>query len=233
MEGYLNTESSLVNSELLISLAEQLKLPLVQISSIAEVFIHDNSHADINEISEISKASLNMIEGYLMSVRLQQESSIKFEPVAIGSVMYDVSQQIRRYAKIYNCEVDIDVDKKCGLVMSSRKIFLNSMVNLSYGLISATTNSRIRLVVTSKGDSIVAGVFSKIPGLNKAMLENAKLLKTESRNPLHKVSSGMVGGVFVADSLMSLVGSGVIVSRNKNESGLAVNLVQSNQLSLV
>lgn len=221
-----------VNDDLFYCLAEQLKIPLVQISSLSE----SDSIKKNNKINEISNATLRLIDGFILSSELSDSSQFDLEPVAIGSLMYDVSQEINNYAKIYKCELNLDISNKCGLIMSNYRALHYALVNIGFSFINALSSKQersLRLTASINKDGVTAGIYVNSSDLGKELFIKSKSIKGKTYLPIQKFTSASIAGIFVADSILETIGSELKLSRNKGEVGLVTSLMKSNQLSLV
>ena len=102
------------NGLLFSSLAEQVKLPFVQIAHAAEIQkLHPNKKTleDLQKtIAVTSAAALQLIDGYLLHIRLQQQAELTLEPVSISSLLYDTAQKLDAFAKAHDCELRLELD---------------------------------------------------------------------------------------------------------------------------
>lgn len=223
------------------SLAEQVKLPFIQISHAAELLHSDQSFTGsgqlIETISLASQAALNLIDGYLLSVRLQKEPGLILEPVALSSVMYDAAQTLDAYGRAHDCEVQLELHGKYGPVMGRQEIIEAALTALGYSFIEASGSNggraKITLVLRRTIYGLSAGIFSTNDQLSNGLLKRAKALQGLVRQPLGDFSAGSGAGVFVADALFTALESPMRVSRFHSERGLASTLMPSRQLSLV
>src|SRR5665811_2203597 len=95
------TASSLLSQELLLSVAEQLKLPLLQIARQAEQG-RLTGLTDSKAIQSTADSALQLIDNYVLGVRLSLDHQLlDIEPVSISSVLYDAGQQLDNLAKSY------------------------------------------------------------------------------------------------------------------------------------
>jgi hypothetical protein len=86
------------DQRLLRALAEQLKLPLLQIARQAELAVnHDNIY--LNSINSIAEMSLRLIDGFLLSAENYGQEVLPLEPVSVSSLLYDTAQMLQPLAK--------------------------------------------------------------------------------------------------------------------------------------
>ncbi len=223
------------------NLAEQVKLPFIQIAHAAELSrMHPSEEKQYQlsqTISLTSAAALKMIDGYLLSVALQAEGRLNLEPVSISSVLYDTAQTLDAYARAHDCEIQLEVGGKYQPVMAQREAVESALTNLGYSFIEAASTagkrSRITLAVRRTSRGISTGVFSENNTLSTGLFKQAKALKGMVKQPFSEFSPGSGAGVFVADALFMRLESAMHVARLHSQRGLAATLTPSLQLSLV
>jgi hypothetical protein len=226
---------------LFTSLAEQVKLPFVQIKHAAELSQirpgKDELEQLFRTISLTSESALKLIDSYLLSVQLLQESELLLEPVSLGSIMYDTAQSLEGYARAYDCELKVVVKGKYGPVMARHDIVSAALRSLGYSFIEAVSTQGVKSVITlavrRSAHGISAGIFSESESLSHGLFKQAKILQGRARQPLGDFSAGSGVGVFVADALFNHLSSPMRVSHQSGLQGLAATLVPSRQLSLI
>lgn len=235
----IGSDYSLEVKDLFACLAEQIKMPLVQISAMADVMDPSDPEEVLgysNNISEIGMTATQLIDGFLLGLRASNQAELRLEPIPIGSLLYDVANLVLKYARIVGCEVRLEVDRNCGLVMANPRLLKSAMINLAYSFINATQpgdGKPVRIVADYSNGSIMTGVFSNTSSLSKALFDNARRIKGVAHQPLHKFSSDNSAGVFVADNLLTCLGTNLDLIRYGGGVGLAGRLMPSSQLSLI
>jgi len=223
------------------NLAEQVRMPFMQIAHAAELAAIQDDKEELRKLFSTvgvsSQAALMLIDGYLLSLRMQQEQKLELEPVSMGSVLYDAAHQIDNYAKTHNCEVQITVLGKNQPVMAQRNAVESAFINLGYSFIDAVAAmngvTRITLGAKKVPGGVSAGVFSDSNELTSLLLKQAKAISGTAKQPLALFSAGSGAGIFVADSLFSLIGRPLRVTKMQSQKGLATTLDPSSQLALV
>jgi len=141
----MRTEISGVTDNLRLAraLAEELKLPLIQIARKGELARMTADPAQVKDIETTADGALKLIESYLFSTRvLMNQQRLELEPVSVGSTMYDIAQYLSGHAKMYNCDLDIDVKSSIGLAMAHPEALKSVLTSLAFTLIS-TPNENI------------------------------------------------------------------------------------------
>lgn len=103
-----------------VALAEQLKLPLLQIAYLSESKLDDWNDAKLTT-SRISRQGLRLIDAYLQA-RTQAQTSLDLASIDSGAVLYDVATELMPLAKVQGFDV-IDKQSK-QLVMAHAKVYI-------------------------------------------------------------------------------------------------------------
>lgn len=224
--------------DLFACLAEQIKSPILQASTAAQAMDTTDAVTANSQLAivEASQSALRLLDGFLLSLKLQRDGKLELEPVSVSSLLYDVSQSLYQYAKLNNCRLEMDIAGRSGPVMSHQRALKFALINLGYSFISASNSSggkTIKLVAKQTGKGVTAGVFAESKSLSKVLFDRAKIIKGFAHQPIAEFSNDNAAGVFVADSLLNNIGSKMRVSKRNGAAGLAVDLLPSYQLSLV
>lgn len=236
-------EQALVQSErLFLSLAEQMKLPLLQILRQAELgLIMGNDGLDqLGQVRTNADVALKLIDGYLLSMRLAAEERhmIELESISVSSVLYDAAEQLHPIAKLYGVNIELSLDGKYGPVMAHREGLQSALVSLGYALIEALPASnapqmKLQLAAHRCRYGIVAGLYADVDRLTTDALRQGRKLYGDARQPLPALSHCGGAGVFVADAILNAIGSKLKVSKHRKRSGLGAVLQPNYQLELV
>jgi hypothetical protein len=225
------------------NLAEQFKMPFVQIAYAAELMQYQEEASDRETsrrtIALASDAALKLIDGYLLSLRLQQASHLELEPVSLSSVLYDTANTLQGFAILHGCEVRLDIGGKYGPVMGHQSAIKAALTALGLSFIESLGNQQtnqpkvLQLSAKRQQQGIRAGVYSSNNQLTSASVARARKLHATSHRPLAEFGSGSGAGVFIADTLFTELHAPMKFSHHKGLSGLAATLLASKQLSLV
>lgn len=229
------------SEQLFLSLAEQMKLPLMQILKQAELGkLLDNSNEHLAQVGVNAEVALKLIDGYLLSMRLAAEESynVEQESVSLSSVLYDAAHQLHPIARLYGVDLEISLGGKFGPVKAHREGLQSALVSLGYALIEALPASdapqmRLELAAHRCRYGIVAGLYADVDRLTTEALRQGKQLLGETRQPLPALSHCGGAGVFVADAILNAIGAKLKVSHHNRRSGLGTVLQSNPQLALV
>ncbi len=212
------------------ALAEQLKLSLVQI-------IRQNQVSEMPDLIVTTTASMGLkfIDGFLLSSENFDQKSLLFEPVSIGSVIYQAASDVAPYAEMYGCKLRIDMPKKLQPVMTSReslRLALSSMVS-AFAEANQAHDSEIVITAYKSSEGIVTGVYSEQMDISAEDLMRALSLKGSSRQPLSQVSASPSVGVFIANAILTKIAAPITASKHNHLKGLSTILLPSRQLKLM
>jgi len=229
-----------LSRNLLLSITEQLKLPLLNIARQAELAGLQPVYGDFNAIRTTAETALQLLDNYLLGVRLASEEATfaVIEPVSVSSVLYDVGEQLRPMAASYGVKLDLYVDGKYGPVMAHRRGLQAALVSLGYALVEALPAAelpqlRLQLSAHRCRYGIVAGLYCDADQVAARTLKYGRQLYGRARQPLGAISHTSSAGVFVADAILHAMQSQLTVSHHRKLHGLGTVLQLSPQLQLV
>jgi hypothetical protein len=230
-------EDAQAQERLLRALAEQLKLPLLQIARQAELAHAAEDIASLATISYVADTALRLVDGFLLSSEIGGQQRFELESVSVSSVLQDTAHKLAPLAKQNNCELELSLGGKYGPVMAHRQSLESALMLLGYSLIETRTveDRRHRVVMAAhrSASGLVAGVFDNQPGLSTDMFRRGQALYGNARSSMPAMSGSSGAGVFVADNLLRAMEAPLHVARHHKLTGLATTLHQSSQLSLV
>jgi hypothetical protein len=242
LSSLLEEKQALLQSErLFLSLAEQMKLPLLQIVRQAELgSLTGDGLEQLGKVRVNADVALKLVDGYLLSMRLaaEEHESIEQESVSISSVLYDTAQQLHPIAKLYGVDLELSMDGKYGPVTAHREGLQAALVSLGYALIEAlpatdAPQMKLQLAAHRCRYGIVAGLYADVDRLTTEALRQGRKLHGSARQPLPALSHCGGAGVFVADAILRAIGARLKVSHHHNRSGLGTVLQPNAQLQLI
>lgn len=222
---------------LLRALAEQLKLPLLQIAREAELAKQTNDQSVLTSINYTADMALRLVDSYLLSVQLQALPMLELEPVSVSAVLQDTAHRLNQLAKEYHCDLEVHLSGKYEPVMAHRQSLEAAFSTLGYAFIEAVPRAeekhRIILGAHRTRNGLVAGVFGSQEGLSSDMYKRGMALFGTARQSVPGLTPHAGAGIFVADSLLKNMQTPLHLSRHNKLSGLAATLIPSQQLQLV
>lgn len=219
---------------LLTALAEELKLPLLQIARQSELAALQNKQAP--NISQTAEMAMKLIDGYILGLQTADQIHLELEPVTLSSILYDTAEALKGVAKEQGYELRIDVSRKFGPVMGDRRALQTAFTILGYELMTAPAEDKantITLATHRSRSGVVAGIFADNPLLSTDAFRRARALTGSARQTLPAATAASGAGIFVADNLLRVVSSSFKIARHHNQTGLAATLLASKQLELV
>jgi hypothetical protein len=210
---------SILSQQLLLSVVEQLKLPLLQIARHAE-HAQIGGRVDYGDILTTAENAINLLESYSLGVRLSlYPQQLDFEPVSISSVLYDTAQQLDGYAKSYGVALELSITGRFAPVLVHRKGLQAALVSLGSALIEAlpaleSHQLTLRLATHNCRYGIVAGLYTDAEQLSSDTLRRGRQLQGVARQPLAGLSHNNGAGIFVADAILQAMQLELKVSRH-------------------
>lgn len=228
----------ILSQQLLLNVAEELKLPLLQIARLAEEagLPGDKTAANIRSAAD---SALNLLDNYALGVRLAMEPErLEVEPVSVSSVLYDSGQQLQTLAKSYGVELELSIAGRYGPVLANRQGLQAALVSLGAALIEAlpaqdNSQLRLRLATHRSRYGIVAGLYADTKQLSNEALQHGRELQGRGRQPLTGLTHTSGAGVFVADTILRAMKLSLRASRHRKLYGLGTVLQPNHQLQLV
>lgn len=238
MDGLYNSASSDQNYLLMLNLAEQLKLPFLQIQRQAELARMTGS-SDLNSIENSADSALRLLDNYLLGLRLSKQNiSLEQEPVSISAVLYDSGQLLYNLAKDYGVDLELSITGRYEPVIAHKVGLESAIVSLGSSLIEAVgaqegDKCHLQLATHRCRYGIVAGVYANNSHLTTELLRQGRKLVGSARQPLVNLTYNAGTGIFVADSILKAMSLSLKASRHKNLYGLGAVMKASRQLQLV
>lgn len=227
---------------LLAALSDDLTLPLVQLKTSLEAAGNlTQLHPKLTKSMSLSiETGLQLIEAYKLALRIQDESSMSLEPVAVGAVLNDVANDLSSYAQQYSTTLQVNIKGRLKPVLADRQNLATAMSCLAASLIraqAAASSKKKHLLMfgAHKQDDgiIAAGVFSDIAGLSDLALRNARALAGRARQPIPALPAGTASGVLIADVLCGAMWQPLRAAAHKNLQGLATTVPASKQMQFI
>lgn len=224
---------------LLASLAEQLKLPLLQIARRAELDRMEPNQRSLDDINLMADMAMELVEHYLLSLTLSNTDESELQPVSLSAMLHKTAHRLHKLADMYHCDLELNLAGHYPPVMAHQKKLeaaLSSLTSVFIEAQSAQSPSKRSVITLAAHKSrwgLVAGAYSADVGFTAPSFQRAKQLYGQARQPLNQVLATAGAGVFVADALFSSMASHLRPARHHNLNGLAATLTPSQQLTIV
>lgn len=222
----------MVSDKNLKSLARELKIPLTAIAREAELH-------QIDGISKKATEAMTLLDGYLLAAQTEYgQVGLPLETIGIGSVIYEVGQDIRGFASARQVQVMAHVNSHSPVMAHRRglKIALECLaqVALSSEPEGDSPGNRLELVTYEKRNGkTAAGVVSDRTRLTPRDLVRAALLNGQSHMSLSLSSAGSGIRLAIASQLAESIGAQLTILSRNGLNGVGLELAKSEQLQLV
>lgn len=227
-----------LSQQLLLSVAEELKLPLLQIARQAEQ-AQLTEASDLKTIQTSAQTALQLLDNYSLAVRLATHPErLAVESISISSLLYDTGQQLDGLAKSYGVGLELGITGRFTPVLAHRQGLQAALVSLGAALIEAlpaqeSPQLKLCLATHRSRYGIVAGLYADTKQLTRETLQRGRRLQRHSRQPLMTLSHTSGAGIFVADTLLKAMNLHLMTSRHHRLYGLGTVLQANPQLHLV
>lgn len=226
-------------SQLLGSLAHELKNPLTLIARKAELEALSTSDSNFRELQHTAEQTLMLIDSYLLMARSEYgQVKLPIETVGIGSVIYEVLQEFSPIAEKKKILISANIhDESVMSHKSGLKSAIWCLVRLSSDFLpSEKSINRSEILIktrTSKNDIVDIAVLSSDFNIDKKDIQKARAMQGNSRMALSLKNEGSGIQLAIADILANSLGDGLSITSHKGMRGLTVRLRKSHQLQLI
>lgn len=225
-------------TQLLRSIAEQLKTPLSVISREAEL-AELTGNLELTGVSSIrvqAATALTLVESYLLGLQLMYEQSeLLLEPVSVSSMLVDVAHELDAFAKQYNTGLELRIAGRYEPVMTNSRGLRSALLSLGYALLEGypVLNRTLTLAVHRTPHGIVTGIYGDYEQLSSQQWRRALAMQGQAQQPFKELTGGSGAGIFVAQTILQAMTTKLRVGKHLNQHGLATTLQPSQQLQFV
>lgn len=230
-----NRENSATN-QLLTALAEQLKMPLLQITRLAET----DSRQSLPHISVISQQALRLVDAYVQAQSLMQ-TELVLEPVTTSAVLYDVAQELQPFAAHHEVTIELDQKGSAIPVLAHQATLKTLLTLLAASLIESASelveprqaSKRLVLGTHRAVKGTVVGAFSENAELTQRALRLTRELRLDTPHAIRALGMSGATALAIADQLSNQLTAPLKAYRHRNLTGVGGLLLPSRQLQLV
>lgn len=211
------------------ALAEQLKLPLVQIAHGAEM-------AGQIQINNNARNGLQLLENFILSLDNRNQIELNLEPVAVGAVINDTLHKLSSRASDYRVEIDYRPQHRQPPVMASYRHFCAGMEILignfieNCQLTNPKNSSKIIINSATRRQKIQIGIYGIEPKIISAY---RSYLKNRYTNHLQPAIIKSLSSLYLADNLLQMMSSTILPTHKLSLSGLNFQLNKAKQLKMM
>lgn len=229
------------NHILLKSVAEELRLPLVQISRLSESKNDDKQTiiGNLKIIESSADLALQLLESYILGLDYNDgQKQIELSPITMGAVFNDVAHQVHKIANQNNCDIELEI-KNTHPIMGNYEAIKLAFINIANSILVSTDTNEIKerrsmtLSVFSKGPKNFAGIYTNNLNITRSSWERSLLMFEKSRQKMPNFSANNCSGFYVAHNILETMSSTLIPSKHNGMRGLAADFKLSHQMQLV
>jgi len=219
--------------QLFTALAEQLKVPLLQIARLSEL----SQEATLPRISVISEHALRLVDAYVQS-HPQNQTKLLLEPLTTSAVLYDVAMDLQAFAKQNEYTVEIDLQGVSRPIMAHRDSLRTMLTLLGASLIEAgvedeETPRHLILGTHRSARGTVVGAFSSHLALSQRALQLTRDLHGRAAQAVPLLGLAGGAGLAIADRLSEQMATPLRAYRHRSLSGIGSLMIPSHQLHLL
>jgi hypothetical protein len=224
------THDALQEDSLFFSLAEDLKTPLLRIAYQAEL-------SDSEAIRSTALDALKLLDAYLLSTSSQ--AAFALEPVSPAAVLVDAAHDLSPFAKKFDCQVELDTHMSHATALLHRQGLLAALTAIGKVFIEAHGilggKGSVALSAYKSKNGVAVGIFQTEGSslISAQLLSRARSHVGSAARPFAGLASGAAAQLFVAERLLQGMHTSLRTARRGTRSGLAADLLPSNQLNLV
>ena len=221
------------SDQLFTALAEQLKVPLLQIARLSEL----PGEAALPRISAVSEHALRLVDAYSQT-HAQNQTKLLLEPLTTSAVLYDVAIALQSFAKQWDYTVEIDQQGKGVPIMAHRDSLRTMLTLLGASLIEASSEDadvprHLILGTHRSARGIVVGAFSSHSGLSQRALQLTRELHGRAAQAVPSLGLAGGAGLAIADRLSEQMSAPLRAYRHRSLTGIGSLLLPSSQLQLI
>ncbi len=231
----LNRANKNYNSEVFDSLVRELKRPLILMSKQAELnqSAPDKEHMEL--IRRTAEKALRLIDSYLLTAQSEYgQQLLPVESFGIGSVIYNVAEEIRPIAEKANIDVVLNIND--ALVETNKEGLRAAIWCLSEMALDQASSEQekasIEINARKTADNVRISVLTKAMKVKNSDIRKAQKNFGKTHMALSSSSSESGIRLAVAGLLGESLGTSLKAVKEKNTQGLGFNLSLSSQLQL-
>ncbi|HSX23912.1 MAG TPA: hypothetical protein VLE74_02315 [Candidatus Saccharimonadales bacterium] len=219
--------------QLFTALAEQLKVPLLQIARLSEL----SQEATLPRIAVISDHALRLVDAYVQS-RAQNQVALLLEPITTSAVLYDVATDLLPFARQNDYTIEIDLSGKGVPIMAHHQSLRTMLSLLGASLIEVgaeddTIPRHLVLGTHRSSRGTIVGAFSSHLELSQRALQLTRSLHGRATQVVPALGLAGGAGLAIADRLSEQMSAPLRAYRHRSLTGIGSLLVPSHQLQMI
>ncbi len=219
--------------QLFTALAEQLKVPLLQIARLSELSVE----SPLPRISVVSEHALRLVDAYSQT-HAQNQVKLLLEPITSSAVLYDVAIALQPFARQWDYTIEVDQQGRGVPIMAHRDSLRTMLTLLGASLIEASAEDteiprHIVLGTHRSARGTVVGAFSSHLALSQRALQLTRELHGRATQVVPSLGLAGGAGLAIADKLSEQIHAPLRAYRHRSLTGIGALLSPSYQLQLV
>ena len=188
----------------------------------------------------VAQETLALLDAYLLGMQGTAQLELELSPVNPSAVIADVAYGLKDVAKKFACELHIDMHHTANYALTNRHAIQVAMTAVGKVFIEAqdtitTKHKSVTLSTYKTKTGIAVGVFSEGMSelISSELLARARSYVGTAARPFAGLASGAATHLFIAEQLATALDTTMRAARRGHLSGLAFDLSETSQLSLV
>ncbi len=224
-------------------IAEDLAQPLLRSAILAEhaLINSDKSIDHLRLIAQESRYGLLLLEGLQLAANYGfGKQQLPLEPVSVGSVLVDVTAELRQLAKLLGVEANWQLTGSTTTVSGHRKALFQAIYSIGHDVLLHLANTETKkdnnqLILAAKRTKlgVHVGIFSPQKKIIGGSLKDFEQLAGIARRPMHNTIQTAGGGIFVARALCTSMNTELRAGHKALHGGFSWFMPHNQQTSLL
>ncbi|HSX47168.1 MAG TPA: hypothetical protein VLF63_00180 [Patescibacteria group bacterium] len=240
--AFAASQGPILSQQLLLSIAEELKMPLIRIARASEQdkLLNLSTTENTKIVQATADSAIRLLDNYILGVKLTLEPMVfNYESVSVSSILYDSKLQLEPLAKINGVNLELNTSSKIQPVLANRTALEAALISLGMTLIETIaahpSHHQVKLQFAAHPSryGIVAGVYAQTKQISAQALKAGRKLRFTSRQPFINLTYNNGAGIFVADAILHAMSLHLTTSRHHRLYGIGTVLKPINQMQFV
>jgi K+-sensing histidine kinase KdpD len=230
---------SVTGLDLLRTVGNELKLPLMHISNAAsllkdEDFSVEERNEQYEQLELSSRRMLQIIDSVLFAGQIEtQQTSLNLEPTNVAAIVHSVIVECRELAFRYNKEVSLRISQEVAPAAVDPTALRHSLYGLLDMLIRSAESDRVTILVHHQSDSIMITMRDNGPAISMKQIQSAFRHLGKAARPVKQLPSTTGMAFYVAYSLSRAMGGDLSITQSGEQRRLSIKMPLSQQLELI
>lgn len=232
-------EYSVTGLDLLRTVGNELKLPLMHISNSASLlkdgdFSEDARLAQYAQLEMSSRRMIQIIDSVLFAGQVEtHQTSLNLEPTNVASVVHTVMNDCRELAIKYDKQMTMRITQELSPAAVDPTALRYSLFGLIDMLIRSSESTEILLLIHHQADSVMITLKDNGPAISLKQIQSAFKRLGKATRPVKQLPNTTGMAFYVAFSLSRAMGGDLAINQSGEERRLSLKLPLSQQLELM